>query len=186
MSEVLIDQTIKYNQTNWFGGSTYQGQLFSPTVGEIWIVTEISGYGDNDDWDAYNAYCHIGICKSFSDWNPNNGLQFGSTNSCTSVGLKHSFDMTTVSGYPNGLYLFSDWLYYFYFRIVAGGFSGKCEGSQNYDRHANTTSIDSSNGGGTWNKPNTWGAPDLRFEMVGTKVESGGGVSNLMYPTWSF
>ena len=193
MPEVLIDQTTKLGQTVWNGAAAWQGQLWTPDAGEIWRVTEISGYGDANTWKAKEGYCGLGICNSFTDWDPNNGLLLGGE--CTfanlvSSGGKHTFDMTSISGFSNGILCASDHLYFFYFRLAASSAGAQCHSSSGYAPHANAVAIDSSDSGGTWSKPASWisGSDDLRFEMVGTKVEasSGAGTQVAAGNYWSF
>jgi hypothetical protein len=196
-TEVLIDQSTFNRQTTWNGAAAWQGQLFSPTVGEIWRLTEISGWGGGNTWAAKEGYCGVGICKSFTDWNPNNGMLFGE---CSAAGLssaaapKHTFDMThSTFGYTSGLLLDSDHLYFLYFRLGAASAGSQMHSSNTvYDRHANTEDgMDSANSGGTWTKPAGWligGAGDttMRFQLVGEKVDtSGGGGASHLLGNWS-
>ena len=205
MAEVLIDQTTNAFQTNWGGGASYEGQLFTVPSGELWWVEEISVFGDGigagEDWNTYGAYCHIGICKHWTDLNPNNGFQYGWAVGCVDSGgseKKHTWNMkATTNGlpnpqYPNGILCYPANMYYFYVRIADSGFSsaggGNIRGSVGYAEHASCKAIDSSNSGGTWNIPASWVTDpnDLRFEMVGTKAGGGGGASFGASGNWSF
>lgn len=189
-TEVLIDQTTKLGQTNWAGGSAWQGQLFLPPPGEIWRLTEISGYGDGNTWQAKQGNVAIGICNSKTDWNPNNGYKLIEINyfGCTSNSPKHTFDLTHSSGgLPNGLLVNSDHMYWFYFRLNASSAGAQCHSSAGYapdGASITVEAIDSSNAGGTWNRPATWlSAPnDLRFELVGEKIGTGGGATSILGP----
>jgi hypothetical protein len=167
VAKTWVDQSTFVGSTSWNGGSALQGQLFTAPAGEVWYLESVSGYGGENPWDEHGPSCHIGVCASFSDWNPNNGTKLAICSSCVSSGVEHVFDITTVSGFSDGMLITPDKLYYLYFATATP--AGQIHSSSGYDRHANTAAIDSSDGGATWNKPATWGAEDLRFKLYGKR-----------------
>jgi len=196
MAEVLVDQTTKAFQTNWNNSATRSGQLFLPPAGETWRITEISVYGAGN-WVAGECYLAIGVCKTKTYWNPNNGFRLGEYSylRLTDDGEKHTWDLTSLNGdshgYSDGWLVDYSNLWWFAIRHVAGAFSGTIHGSTGYapaGASATIEAFDSNNSGGTWNKPATWVTTpnDLRFEIQGEQVAAAGGAQHNTNPTWSF